>query len=51
MAKVHNHKKRMPVILKPEDELAFLEGAHLENFQFPYQVTLEAVPEHLVNNR
>lgn len=46
MAEVHNHKKRMPVILKPEDELAFLEGAHLENFQFPYQVTLEAVPEH-----
>lgn len=46
MSFVHNHKLRMPVILKPEDEAAFLSGAPMESFALPYQVELEATPEH-----
>ena len=41
MAYIHNHKKRMPIILKKEDELAWLTGANpVEDFGFPYEVEL-----------
>jgi len=48
MEKVHNHKKRMPVILKKEDEISWLNGADIDLFALPYQVELEAVPEEPV---
>ena len=35
MSEIHNTKKRMPVILKPEDESAWLHGAEIEQFAFP----------------
>ena len=42
MAEIHNIKKRMPVILKKEDEAKWLEHAPVSNFAFPYQVDLIA---------
>ncbi len=33
MAEIHNHKKRMPVILHPELEHEWLEGAAIESFK------------------
>lgn len=42
MAEIHNTKKRMPVILKREDEQKWLEHAPVSNFAFPYQVDLVA---------
>ncbi|WP_116787645.1 SOS response-associated peptidase [Flavobacterium psychrotrophum] len=44
MAEVHNTKLRMPIILKPEDEAAWLSGTPVENFALPYQVELVAEP-------
>jgi putative SOS response-associated peptidase YedK len=45
MSFVHNHKKRMPVILKKEDELAWLDTHHkIEDFAFPYSVNVLAFP-------
>lgn len=42
MAEIHNHKKRMPIILHQEDEHNWLEGAPTKNFAFPYEVNLVA---------
>ena len=42
MAEIHNIKKRMPVILKPEDETRWLAQASIREFAFPYQVDLVA---------
>ncbi len=43
MSDIHNIKKRMPIILKPEDEHLFLEGKDLEYFSFPnYDIDLVA---------
>lgn len=42
MAEIHNIKKRMPVILKPEDESKWLQNENYHNFAFPYQVNLTA---------
>lgn len=42
MSEIHNNKERMPVILKPNDRRAWLEGASHEEFAFPYEVDLEA---------
>ena len=42
MAEIHNIKKRMPVILRPEDEHNWLQQAPIENFAFPYEVALTA---------
>lgn len=42
MCKIHNTKKRMPVILHPNDELAWLEGQDYKDFAFPYEVQLKA---------
>lgn len=43
MAEIHNHKKRMPVILKREDESKWLHHEPIENFAFPYSVDLIAI--------
>lgn len=42
MSEIHNNKKRMPVVLHREDWSAWLSGADLKNFAFPYEVELEA---------
>jgi putative SOS response-associated peptidase YedK len=43
MSEIHNTKKRMPVIVKKEDEAAWLEGAPVAEFAFPYETQLEAI--------
>lgn len=42
VAEIHK-KKRMPVILKPEDEKNWLEGEEIEKYALPYSVELEAI--------
>jgi putative SOS response-associated peptidase YedK len=42
MAEIHNIKKRMPIILKPEDEIKWLEHQPIQEFAFPYEVNLVA---------
>jgi putative SOS response-associated peptidase YedK len=42
MSEIHNIKKRMPIILKPNDEKAWLDGANYNDFAFPYEVNLKA---------
>jgi putative SOS response-associated peptidase YedK len=42
MAEIHNIKKRMPVILHPEDEYKWLHQAPIQEFAFPYTVKLIA---------
>ncbi|TVZ56927.1 putative SOS response-associated peptidase YedK [Lutibacter sp. Hel_I_33_5] len=37
MSKIHNTKKRMPVILKKEDESFWLNGDDYKKFGFPYE--------------
>lgn len=44
MSEIHNTKKRMPIILKPEDEQKWLQNEAVQNFAYPYQV-------HLVINK
>jgi hypothetical protein len=40
MSEIHNTQKRMPVILKQEDELNYLNGTNINEFGFPYEVEL-----------
>ena len=40
MSEIHNTQKRMPVILKTEDEFNYLNGANINEFGFPYEVEL-----------
>uniref|UniRef100_UPI0040498703 SOS response-associated peptidase n=1 Tax=Flavobacterium sp. TaxID=239 RepID=UPI0040498703 len=42
MSEIHNTKKRMPVILKKEDEANWLNHENLDKFTFPYQTDLVA---------
>lgn len=42
MSTIHNNKKRMPVVLRKEDQQTWLSGAPVENFAFPYEVELTA---------
>ncbi len=42
MATIHNIKKRMPIILRPEDEINWLNQESVEKFAFPYEVDLVA---------
>ena len=42
MSKIHNTKKRMPVVLKQPDLNKWLSGNEVSNFAFPYEVELEA---------
>jgi len=42
MSEIHNTNKRMPVILKQEDEPRWLEHCDVEEFAYPYNVQLLA---------
>jgi len=42
MAEIHHTKKRMPVILKKEDEILWLNGMDYNKFAFPYTTELLA---------
>ncbi|MBZ9629758.1 SOS response-associated peptidase [Salegentibacter sp. LM13S] len=42
MSEIHNNKKRMPVVLKKEDQSNWLSGTEVSNFAFPYEVPLIA---------
>lgn len=42
MSEIHNTKKRMPIILKKEDEANWLNHENLDKFAFPYQTHLVA---------
>lgn len=44
MSTIHNTKKRMPVILKNEHQLLWLNGANYKEFAFPYESNLKAYP-------
>jgi putative SOS response-associated peptidase YedK len=46
LAEIHNHKKRMPVVLKGEDETKWLEHQPIQDFAFPYDVNLVAKQIH-----
>jgi putative SOS response-associated peptidase YedK len=45
LAKIHNHKKRMPVVLKQEDESKWLQHEPIDHFAFPYSVDLVALKQ------
>ncbi len=42
MSEIHNNKKRMPIVLKKEDQASWLGNSELSSFAFPYEVQLEA---------
>lgn len=42
MAKIHHTKKRMPLIIKPNDFSNYLQGQKISDFAFPYQSDLVA---------
>jgi putative SOS response-associated peptidase YedK len=43
LAEIHNHKKRMPVVLNREDETRWLQHEPIQNFAYPYNVDLIAI--------
>lgn len=43
LAEIHNHKKRMPVVLNREDESKWLNHEPINHFAFPYSVDLVAI--------
>jgi len=42
LAEIHNSKKRMPIILKKEDESGWLQHEPILNFAYPYSIDLIA---------
>lgn len=42
MSEIHNNKQRMPVMLHHKDHAAWLGGASVREFAFPYEVKLRA---------
>jgi len=44
MAEIHNSKKRMPVILHPDEEALWLAGENMENFKDRTEIDLIAEP-------
>ncbi|MEG9328971.1 SOS response-associated peptidase [Salinimicrobium catena] len=40
ISKIHNNKKRMPIVLRQKDLGLYLGGSNIENFAFPYEVEL-----------
>ncbi|OYX86783.1 MAG: DUF159 family protein [Flavobacteriales bacterium 32-34-25] len=45
MSYVHNHKKRMPIMLNRKDETAWLDkSVKISEFAFPYEANLIALP-------
>ena len=51
MSEIHNTKKRMPFILKKEDELEWLKGLDYHNYKYPYQNNLTAQNLNIDNNQ
>ncbi len=45
MSNIHNNKQRMPIILKKEDELNWLNGENYKQFAFPYENKLVATSQ------
>jgi putative SOS response-associated peptidase YedK len=45
LSEIHNHKKRMPVVLKREDESKWLHHEPINHFAFPYSVDLVALKQ------
>jgi putative SOS response-associated peptidase YedK len=45
LAEIHNHNKRMPVVLKREDETKWLQHEPIEHFAYPYSVDLRAIKQ------
>jgi len=43
MSKIHNNKKRMPVVLNSKDHKQWLNGTQVSNFALPYQANLKAI--------
>lgn len=43
MSEIHNNKKRMPVVLKKQNQQSWLTGTYHSKFAFPYEVDLKAV--------
>lgn len=43
MSEIHNTRKRMPIILKPEYESKWLSNSPIQEFAFPYQTNLQAI--------
>ncbi|MCX2839091.1 SOS response-associated peptidase [Salinimicrobium sp. MT39] len=44
MSRIHNNKRRMPVVLEKRDQRKWLDGTDLSKFAFPYEVALTATP-------
>nr|WP_315176590.1 SOS response-associated peptidase family protein [uncultured Flavobacterium sp.] len=42
MVEIHNIKKRMPIILRSEDEQKWLQREPIQKFAYPYEVNLVA---------
>lgn len=42
MSRIHNNKKRMPIVLRKEDHELWLSEKELSKFAFPYEVKLES---------
>lgn len=49
MAEIHNTKKRMPIILKPEDEQNWLNQIPYQEFAYPYEVNLTSRKIDVIN--
>ena len=48
MSYVHNMKKKMPVVIKREDEKSWLDSSiKISEFEFPYEANLKAIPLNL----
>ncbi|WP_395049340.1 SOS response-associated peptidase [Flavobacterium sp.] len=43
LAEIHNHNKRMPIVLKHEDEKKWLQHEPIEHYAYPYSVDLVAL--------
>lgn len=50
MCEIHNTKKRMPVVIKPQDFDVWLGGEDVKKFGYPYQVELKAQKVMKANN-
>jgi len=51
MSEIHNTKKRMPIILKKENEKDWLAGEAYHHYQYPYQNNLSAKNLDMDNNQ
>ncbi len=43
MSRIHNRKKRMPVVLNRQDQSLWLQKSDISQFAFPYEANLKAV--------